>query len=238
MHRILTKSECLCVCTLKQEIFGLFVFAKLLGIIFVIRHLIVVFFPHSTVSSSSSSSNNKWTGTARKTRRRRRKRRRQSGMKRKMTLKTRKMEWSELPLILKKKKRSQNYPSKLLALGALNLRAHWQLKEKMELSGWTHTAGVIFLTWSFSPSRNFSNCSMSGCRKWSWGNFWLLGVDLEMQSFCNPWALSPSPPARLSTYSNFELPFALPSRAAVFLFTFIPLQIAQSLIFKTLCLFC
>lgn len=27
-----------------QEIFGLFVFAKLLGIIFVIRHLIVVFF--------------------------------------------------------------------------------------------------------------------------------------------------------------------------------------------------
>lgn len=147
------------------------------------------------------------------------------------------MKWVAINL-KKKKKRSQNYPSKLLALGALNLRAHWQLKEKMELSGWTHTAGVIFLTWSFSPSRNFSNCSMSGCRKWSWGNFWLLGVDLEMQSFCNPWALSPSPPARLSTYSNFELPFALPSRAAVFLFTFIPLQIAQSLIFKTLCLFC
>lgn len=84
-----------------QGFFGLFVFAKLLGIIFVIRHLIVVFFPHSTVSSSSSS-NNKWTGTARKTRRRRRKRRRQSGMKRKMTPKTRKMEWSELPLIKKK----------------------------------------------------------------------------------------------------------------------------------------
>lgn len=128
-----------------QEIFGLFVFAKLLGIIFVIRHLIVVFFPHSTVSSSSSSSNNKWTGTARK--RRRRKRRRQSGMKRKMTLKTRKMEWSELPLIKKKKKRSQNYPSKLLALTA-------QRKDGVEWVNpysWSNFSYLIF----FSKSQFF-----------------------------------------------------------------------------------
>lgn len=139
-----------------QEIFGLFVFAKLLGIIFVIRHLIVVFFPHSTVSSSSSSSNNKWTGTARKTRRRRRKRRRQSGMKRKMTLKTRKMEWSELPLIKKKKKKKSKLSKQAFSTGSFKFESTLTAQRKDGVEwvnpySWSNFSYLIF----FSKSQFF-----------------------------------------------------------------------------------
>lgn len=52
--------------------------------------------------------------------------------------------------------------------------------------------------------------------------FWLGGADLRIQSLSNPGALTPSPPASISTYSKFRRPIFPPIKTAVFLFMLLP----------------